>query len=170
MCIILKVYLNIYLRYAEAADMQIAAVVLAAPNGVWEKLISEKKDPLFLIMSGVIRVEKGSMLKLGLQRNAAKALLNSAGQASGDIAPVPEPEPEPEPVIQTPSAQSQPGMAPGFTPVRSSYATTSRGLDFDSYPMQLFQKAKQLGSGIPLILTLSRTGSSGSLFQEKKKI
>lgn len=155
------------LRYAEAADMQIAAVVLAAPNGVWEKLISEKKDPLFLIMSGVIRVEKGSMLKLGLQRNAAKALLNSAGQASGDIAPVPEPEPEP--VIQTPSAQSQPGMAPGFTPVRSSYATTSRGLDFGSYPMQLFQKAKQLGVWNPADINFEQDRQQWLTFSEEEK-
>lgn len=157
------------LRYALPADPEDAPVVLSAPYSVWEKLIVEKKDPLFLIMSGVIRLEKGSMLKLGMQRNAAKALLAAASDALRDLEQAAA-EPVPDPVADVLPASDKPQQTPPVSgQVRSSYATTSRGLDFESVPMQLFQKAKQLGVWNPSAIDFSEDRRQWQDFTDTEK-
>ncbi|MCC5934933.1 MAG: R2-like ligand-binding oxidase [Balneolales bacterium] len=153
------------IRYASETDISDTPIVLTAPSKVWEQLIKEKKDPLFMIMSGTIRLEKGSMMKLGLQRNAAKALLAGAATATHEVkkqlaAACAQLERKPD---KTTATHGSPHTT------RKSYATTSRGLDFDSYPMQLFQKAKQLGVWNPAAINFEQDRQQWLTFSEEEK-
>ena len=154
------------LRYAGEADLQSAPYILTAPYHIWEKLIRDNKDPLFMIMSGVIRVEKGSMLTLGLQRNAAKALLSAAAEA---VAKPDTPYSAEASQAQDPSKTGLSHRKTEKSDGRSSYSTTSRGLDFESIPMQLFQKAKQLGVWNPADIDFSKDRAQWVTFTDTEK-
>lgn len=156
------------LRYAEVSDSESAPFILSAPFSVWEKLITEKKDPLFMIMSGIIRLEKGSMLKLGMQRNAAKALLAAAGVAESEASRTPATDLSLDSCSESGAVPLSAGAQPEFRE-RSSYTTTSRGLDFESVPMQLFQKAKQLGVWNPSDIDFSEDKRQWEQFSETEK-
>ena len=59
-------------------------------------------------------------------------------------------------------------MSDGFT--RGGYATISgRGLDWDSVPMRLFQKAKRLGTWDPQALDLSKDAADWAGFSEVER-
>ncbi|HEV8597282.1 MAG TPA: R2-like ligand-binding oxidase [Candidatus Dormibacteraeota bacterium] len=59
-------------------------------------------------------------------------------------------------------------MTAGFA--RAGYATISgRGLDWDSVPMRLFQKAKKLGTWDPQALDFSRDGADWASFTDQER-
>jgi len=59
-------------------------------------------------------------------------------------------------------------VSDGFT--RGGYATISgRGLDWDSVPMRLFQKAKRLGTWDPQALDLSKDAADWAGFSEVER-
>ena len=120
------------LRYATEEDKEIADVVLTGDESSWRKLLTQKKDPTMQIMKGGLKLEKGSLVLLSTQRKAAKALLESAPNYSG---------------YTDHSVNNGDGGSPISKQAsnRTGYITTGRGLDFESRPMQLFQKAKKLG-------------------------
>ncbi len=118
------------LRYAVADDEDQTDIILSADKKTWVDLIEKSKDPTMAIMKGKIKIEKGSLITLSTQRKAASALLKTAPSIHEGILSVNKKR-STAVEIKDPSHQK--------------FITTSRGLDFDSFPMSLFQKAKQYG-------------------------
>lgn len=117
------------LRYSTDKDEQTCNLILEADSKTWFNLIEKGKDPTMSILKNSVKLKKGSLILLSTQRKAAEALLKTApvrGQR--------------RPVI---NGHDQTKTEEPVT--RSSFATTSRGLDFESFPMKLFQKAKIYG-------------------------
>ncbi len=129
------------LRYAKKNDADRCDVILTADENTWLRLIEEKKDPTMMIMKGKMKLEKGSLVLLSTQRQAAKALLNTApvvGRQTGVRVALPSRE------------QAQVRKKHEF------FRTTRKGLDFESFPMQLFQKAKKFGIWNPADINFSK--------------
>jgi ribonucleoside-diphosphate reductase beta chain len=120
-------------RYSTSEDEINTDVILAADIKVWKEIIQNRKDPLFMLMMGKLKLEKGSLSRLSTYSKSARSLLEAAYQASerifSDVAEAKTPE----------------ATMPEHDLTKLSFVTTGRGLDMDSFPMQLFQKAKQLG-------------------------
>lgn len=135
------------LRYASLDDVKETNIILSASEQAWVHIIRNRKDPMFQLMKGKIKVEKGGLVKLSTHHRSARALLESApayDQLPNDSAPLPHTN-EPASKVKR----------------KNRFKTTSKGLDFDSFPMQLFQKSKTLGIGIRLIsisIRILRTG------------
>lgn len=143
------------LRFATEKDKNLADVVLTAGEENWRKLISKKKDPTMEIMKGGLKLEKGSLVLLSTQRKAAKTLLATAPSYS----------------VQ-PNRAMEPGEGNTIDnmPDRNGYVTTGRGLDFESKPMKLFQKAKKLGTWDPFDIDFSKDREQWSAFTEREKM
>jgi len=124
-----------HLRFSITEDENKAGIIISGDENTWLGLLLEKRDPLFLIMKGDLKIEKGSLMKITSQRKSANALLKSAatiisnGTQKG----------------KTMSTNNE--ISSGeFKPLQREYKTTANsGLDHDSFPMQLFQKSKKLG-------------------------
>ncbi|MDA0874607.1 MAG: R2-like ligand-binding oxidase [Bacteroidetes bacterium] len=118
-----------------------AETVLAASASDWNRVLDGELAPLVAIMQGVIKLEKGSMIRLSRFSKAASDMMDLAMRLE---APAPAagpdprfaPQPLPDPVVHT------------------SFRTTSAGLDQDSLPMQLYHKAKKLGVWDPMDIDL----------------
>jgi len=154
------------LRYANQSDAKAAPTVLSAPQALWKDLLENSKDPLYMLMKGSIKLKKGSMMKLSMQRKAAKALL---GAASAKLQPAGEAdilyvhdheEPAEYRINPKPAEERKNG---------TKFSSTSRGIDFDSYPMQLFQKAKKLGVWDPAAIDLTTDRQQWLAFSEQEQ-
>lgn len=144
------------MRYANSEDVASTDIILTSDSSTWIEMIEKRKDPTMAMMKGRIKVEKGSLVTLSTQRRAATALLKTAPTMYDGI-PVPS-----EKITKT-ELQSD--------PTHSSFITTSRGLNFDSFPMKLFQKAKQFGIWDPAEIDLSKDKKKWITFSpEEKKI
>jgi ribonucleotide reductase beta subunit family protein with ferritin-like domain/putative sterol carrier protein len=142
------------LTYAKEEDMARSDVVLTAEVQTWISLIEEKKEPVMMIMKGKVKLEKGSLVLLSTQRKAAKALLETAPVYSRETA---------GPVSSSNKTSS---------PVRQKhdhFVTTKKGLDFESFPMQLFQKAKKLGIWNPADLDFSKDREQWKTLNQDEK-
>lgn len=139
------IYLNLSygvcldLRYSTTQDEQACNLILEADSKRWINLIEKGKDPTMSILKNDVKLKKGSLIMLSTQRKAAEALLKTAPTEKGsrDLST----EKSTNQVVQDPS--------------HSSFKTTSRGLDFESFPMKLFQKAKVYGIWNPVDIDLS---------------
>ena len=123
-----------------------ADFVLAAERPIWDRILDGSQAPMVAIMQGAVKLEKGSILTLGRFAKSSTLLLEAAMQVDGRLAKSPVP--------------SEPTVVGGDGAVGSehhvSFRTTSgRGLDHDSLPMQLYQKAKKLGIWDPRDLDMS---------------
>lgn len=139
------IYLNLSygecleLRYSTAKDEQNCNFILEADNKTWINLIEKGKDPTMSILKNSVKLKKGSLIMLSTQRKAAEALLKTA----------PTLQYRRGGAIESPAGQTE------QDPSHSSFKTTSRGLDFESFPMKLFQKAKIYGIWNPADIDLS---------------
>lgn len=127
------------LRYSTEKDEQESSLVLEANSSTWIRLIEKGKDPTMSILQNKIKLVKGSLVLLSTQRKAAEALLKTA--------PIPGRQPSATNGHQT---TDEPKLKP-----HTSFTTTSRGLDFESFPMKLFQKAKIYGIWNPADIDLT---------------
>jgi ribonucleoside-diphosphate reductase beta chain len=140
------IYLNlqygecIELRYATEEDERQSSLVLEADENTWIKLIGKGGDPTIPILQKKIRLVKGSLVMLSTQRQAAQALIKTA------------PGPDKRQSSHQPATNGAPSKKKSS---HSTFATTSRGLDFDSFPMKLFQKAKIYGIWNPSDIDIS---------------
>ncbi|MCH8569540.1 MAG: R2-like ligand-binding oxidase [Balneolales bacterium] len=146
------------IRYANPADEANTPTVLSAGFDHWKSMIESGSDPLFLLMKGTISLEKGSLLKLTGQRNAAKALLKAASDITSDNHYA-EPAHSLSNILTVATVAVE----------RTAFSTTTKGLDFDSFPMQLFQKAKQLGIWNPSDIDFSKDKEQWQAFSELEK-
>lgn len=119
------------LRYAVPEDLQRSDIILTADLATWLKLLENKKDPAVMIMKGELTLEKGSLVMLSLRKQAAHALLKTAPVYSESN--------------QEQFFGSDTENIIGKKTSHTSFKTTGKGLDFDSFSMKLFQKAKVHG-------------------------
>ncbi len=146
------------MRFAKPEDEDISDVILKADKTTWIKLIEEKKDPTMSIMKGKLKLEKGSLVTLSTHRKAAKALLETAPVYSAQH------------VNQVDSKKTDKAQKRG-TLKHKKFITTSKGLNFESFPMQLFQKAKKYGIWNPSDIDFSKDREQWQqLSDEEKKI
>jgi len=127
------------LRYATDKDEELCDLILEADSSTWINLIEKGKDPTMSILKKSVTLVKGSLVLLSTQRKAAEALLKTA--------------PVPGQRRDLPNDRTK--ATPPKEITHKTFATTSRGLDFESFPMKLFQKAKIYGIWNPTDIDLS---------------
>ena len=114
-------------RAAAAADRDSAAFVIAGKAEVWAQLVGGKRSPLTALLRGQLKLVKGSVAGLMPFASAAEQLVRAAGRISAATA------------AATPAPPAEETAAPTFRSMLPD------GIDFESLPMQLWQKAKQFG-------------------------
>lgn len=160
---VLGIYLDlqygecIEIRYAGKGDEEISEVILTADELTWIKLLEEKKDPTMMIMKGKCKLEKGSLITLSTQRIAAKALLETA--------PVFRESVQQKELVKTIEKRKESDSS------HEEFTTIKRGLNFESVPMKLFQKAKVYGIWNPADIDFSTDKDQwNKLTDEEKEI
>ncbi len=119
-------------RLARPADSETAAFVLEAPLAIWQRILGGDLAPIWAIASGRVKVRRGSIATLARFRKAAEAMV----AAGGGFVRV-DPDVRTLPITLPPPSAAAPRT--GFK------STSAGGLDFDSFPMRLFAKAKRMG-------------------------
>lgn len=119
------------LRHATKEDKDKVDIILSASKENWVTLLSSRKDPTMLIMKGKIKLEKGSLVLLSIHRKAAATLLSCAPIGEHEKGEM--------------SSQLKEASNIDSFEKRDQFKTTHKGLNFESFPMQLFQKSKKLG-------------------------
>jgi len=153
------IYLNLSygecldLRYSTKQDEKESSLVLEAEPSTWVNLIKKGKDPTMSILQNRIKLVKGSLVLLSTQRKAAEALLKTA----------------PVPGEREATVNGRQHEAASKPKLHESFVTTSRGLDFDSFPMKLFQKAKIYGIWNPADINLSEDIEQWNGFKSDEK-
>ncbi|WP_176719459.1 R2-like ligand-binding oxidase [Rhodohalobacter halophilus] len=143
------------LRYATPEDEPISDVILKATEEAWIRLIERDRDPTKLIMLGKISMEKGSLVLLSIQRKAAIELIKAAPILGHS-----------QVINNSPKIQEK-----VVRKNRKSFKTTRKGIDHDSFPMKLFQKAKQFGIWNPSNIDLTTDREQWTqLTKEEKEI
>ncbi len=150
------------IRYAFSGDEASVATIMSASFAIWKDLIESGRDPLFLVMKGSITLEKGSLFKLSGQRKAAKALLEAASKAAKKAEQVLPENPDVP-------AKSDVPYHPEKKNGRARFSTPSGGLDPESFPMKLFQKAKQLGIWNPSDIDFSKDRKQWESFTDTER-
>lgn len=135
------------IRQAEPGES--ADFILSADAATWNRILDGEQAPMVAIMQGAVKLEKGSILTLGRFAKSATLMLEAAMRVDGPPAETPLPV-----AVQPVGGDGEAGSAGSEHHV--SFRTTSgRGLDHDSLPMQLYQKAKKLGIWDPRNLDMS---------------
>jgi putative sterol carrier protein len=65
-------------RSATEQDLQDARFILSARERVWRRLVEGRSDPLVVLMTGLIRFEKGRLTDFAGQGKAAQELMRAA--------------------------------------------------------------------------------------------
>ncbi len=145
------------LRYARKNDSDISDVILSADEETWIRLIEDKKDPTSSIMNGRLKLEKGSLVLLSTRKKAAKSLLETA--------PVFKESQQKREFVERVKKRSTEDS------VHKHFKTAKTGLNLYSYPMQLFQKAKQFGIWNPADIDFEKDKKDwDNLTDDEKKI
>ncbi|MFM7679832.1 MAG: R2-like ligand-binding oxidase, partial [Roseiflexaceae bacterium] len=121
---------------ASEADQERAVFVLAADIPTWQRILTGQLDPIGAIMRRVLLVKKGSMTTLAMHAAAANALVAAVAAVPTTFAIAPAPVAT-APVVAPPTATS------------TFITTRAGGLQQHHPAMQLFRKAKRLGTWNP---------------------
>ncbi|MGF1669371.1 MAG: R2-like ligand-binding oxidase [Balneolaceae bacterium] len=143
------------LRYAFPNDITETDIVISAAEKEWVQLILHKKDPMMQILKKKLKIEKGSYTLLSIHHKSAKALLKTAPsdvQINKSILKNSENEPNGYIYNQ-----------------REKYISTTKGLNHESFPLQLFQKSKQLGIWNPSNISFEKDCEQWDQFTEEEK-
>ncbi len=143
------------ISYATSQEEDLSQIILTADESTWIRLIEDKKDPTMMIMKKKLSLEKGSIVMLSTQRQAAKALLDTAPTYRDS-------KQQKEFISEIKEKQEKESK-------HTSFATIREGLDFESFPMKLFQKAKQYGIWNPSDIDLSRDREDWKQLKEDEK-
>lgn len=141
------------LRYSTEQDEKTCNLILEADSKTWIKLIEKGNDPTMSILKNSVKLKKGSLILLSTQRKAAEALLKTA------------PTNQDRHSVATERTRDKPRQDPSH----SSFKTTTHGLNFDSFPMKLFQKAKIYGIWNPDDIDLAKDQEQWKSFSEDEK-
>ena len=148
------------LRYGECAELRYATIddektcdyVLTADCDTWIDLIENKKDPTLFLMQGKLKLEKGSLVTLSTHRKAASALLYTAPSS-------------PEKINRWVKQKDSRTVKNS----RKKFTSTGRGIDHESIPMKLFQKAKVFGVWNPSDIDLERDKTEWNRLDDDEK-
>ena len=140
------------LRYATNEDEKTCDYVLTADSDTWIDLIENKKDPTLFLMQGKLKLEKGSLVTLSTHRKAASALLQTAPSNPEKVNMWAKQE-------KNISAQKK----------KRGFTSTGRGIDHESIPMKLFQKAKVFGVWNPSDIDLERDKTDWNTLNDDEK-
>lgn len=143
------------LKYATDKDTDSSDIILTASEQTWLKLIEQKKDPTMMILKGSLSLEKGSLVQLSTQRRAAKALLETAPAYNAKSLK--------KDYVSEIIDQNRPVKK------NNTFVTTGKGLNFESFPMQLFQKAKKFGVWNPTEIDFKQDINDWSNLSESEK-
>lgn len=105
---------------------------IKADEKAWINLLDNNGDPLVALMTGKLKLTKGSMFTLSRYTSSAKDLVRLAGLVSGELTKTQETE-ESEPEITHSKSES------------TEITTMKRRLQTESFPYRLYEKAKLLG-------------------------
>ncbi len=132
-------------RAASDADRSTAPYVIAAPAAVWSEILAERLDPLMALLRRKLAVRKGKVTTLARYPSAAREMVAAAVRVSGPA--------------NSEALGADAGPAPRQSrrlPAVVFVSTGPRGLDYESFPMRLYQKAKRLGIWNPLDIDFTR--------------
>lgn len=124
-------------RVAARGDAAGADFVLRASAETWQRLLDGGLDPIWALMGGKIRIERGRLSELMPHARAAKELILAARRISAEPA----------------RADSTPPAPPAATRFQT---TSPRGLDSELFPMRLWQKGKRFGTWDPRSVDFAR--------------
>lgn len=74
-------------RTATEADRATAAYVLQADPAGWKRLLAGEADPVSSMMTGKLRLTRGSMFALAKYAQAAREMVLAAGEVGGTFPP-----------------------------------------------------------------------------------
>jgi len=147
-------------RVASDADSASAPYVIGAPFDTWRAVLEGAIDPILGLLQGRLRLERGNLLKLVPYARAAKVLLSAASRVTASF-PGESNGPGDAAAATAAAPSSSRGGAMGVAVPDSEVAGAMPGaggsgrgtdrlarahrLDGSSYPMRLWQEAKQLG-------------------------
>lgn len=131
------------------AELENAEYIITASWAVWEQVLAGKTDPMMALMRGKLKLAKGKMFKLARYGNAAKELVKSAREAPSDLLG--------QQTGSRDKVQANGSSVPVEAAQKAMFVTTGpEGLNMDSFPMRLYQKAKKLGIWNPADIDLSQ--------------
>jgi ribonucleoside-diphosphate reductase beta chain len=143
-------------RAAMPADLATAPFVLEAPLAIWQRLLEARLDPLWAVISGKVKLARGSVAALVPWAGAARELVAAARRVPTAF-PGAIDAAAPAPAVASPPAGAEPVRSAEPALASRVYQTTSpRGLDREAFPMRLWQKAKRRGVWNPSDLDLAR--------------
>ncbi len=132
-------------RAASDADLSTAPYVIAAPAAVWGEILAGRLDPLMALLRRKLAVRRGKVMTLARYPSAARQMVAAAVRVS-ELAPAAGVDGDTEP------APTPPDRSPAVV-----FASTGpRGLDHESFPMRLYQKAKRLGIWNPVDIDFTK--------------
>ncbi len=135
-----------------------AEYVLSAPEATWTKLLGEGRDPVWALMTGKLKLTQGALSGLMALGGGARELLAAA---RGIEAPPTQPGPIPS------AAEGAPTGAPG---TRTDYRSTGpAGLDRESPPLRLWEKAKVRGVWNPSEIDFGRDRSDWRQLEDDER-
>jgi len=154
-------------RIATANDLAETPYRISAGMDVWQRLLSGELDPISSLMRGKLKLQRGKLFTLAKYGNAAKQLVISA-RGLETVFPNQSEVTQAEPTV---SANGDGSVIPPSTNgVHSSFKTTSAaGLDHDSLPMQLYQKAKKHGIWDPRAINMEQDRKDWQTLNELEK-
>ncbi len=132
-------------RSASNADRSAAPFVIAAPAPVWGEILAGRLDPVMALVRRKLTVRKGKVLTLARYSAAAREMVAAAVRVS-DLAS----DTSVDNGVESGRAPTRPAPAVVFA------STSPGGLDHQSFPMRLYQKAKRLGIWNPLDIDLTK--------------
>ncbi|MCC5914150.1 MAG: R2-like ligand-binding oxidase [Balneolaceae bacterium] len=142
------------MRYATTEDEPVADVIISADLHTWSEIIHRKKDPTMYIMKKRIKLEKGSLVMLSTKKKAVISLIEQAPSSESYL---------PEKVVNLSEKLYD------KKDQKREYKTTGKGLDFDSFPMQLFQKAKKYGIWNPADISFEQDKADWNQLDDEEK-
>ena len=123
-------------RSARAEDREAATFVIAGRDEVWQRMLRGEASPLTALLRGQLKLAKGSVAGLMPFASAAEQLVRAAARIAAAAPATPE-------AAAAAGAVEFRSMRPG-------------GIDFESVPMQLWQKAKRYGIWDPRAIDYTR--------------
>ena len=123
-------------------DIGEADFVIDADRDTWISLYRHQLKPISALMKGKLKLEKGRLAALMNYSGAAKELLASAARVDTEFGEAQPADGEPAVDNRADTKQEADPNLNGGPDFGSRGAGT---LDFDSFPMRLYQKAKKLG-------------------------
>jgi ribonucleoside-diphosphate reductase beta chain len=130
-------------RAARAGDGERARYVLTATEADWLRVL-DGMSPISAILRGKLKLSKGSLASLMPFTRAASELVEAARRIEPDVRPA---DPATDPPVPAPAPQDG---------ARRFLTTSPERLDLESFPMQLFEKAKTFGVWNPSEIDFSQ--------------